>query len=125
MKYLFITARILGVYFGLACWLGVLWFYEELSRETVYLGNLVGGALVVAASLPRSMMSGIVSRGLGIVICLSGIVAQWILIRNYLDTFSQPEGSKLFFEGLIIFALVVMAIEFAFLKYFAKPPEPS
>ena len=125
MKSLFITARTLGVFFGLVCWLGVLWFYEELSRETVYLGNLVGGALVVAASLPRSLMSGIVSRGLGIVMCLSGIIAQWILTQNYLSKFSQPEWDKLFFEGLIIFALAVMAIEFALLKHFAKPSESS
>ena len=121
MKYLFITIRLLAVWFGLVSFLGVLWFYGELPAERVLFGNLVGGALVVAASLPRSLMSGIVSRGLGIVICLSGIVAQGRLIQNYFDTFSQPEWSKLILEGLIILTLTVMAIELALLKHFTEP----
>jgi hypothetical protein len=125
MKSLFITVRVLGVWLGLASLLGVLWFYGELPRETVYFGNLTGGALVVAASLPRRIMSRIIFRGLGIVICLSGIVAQGILIQNHLNSFSQPERVKLFFEGFIIFALAVMAIEFALLKHFSKPREPE
>ena len=126
MNHVFTTARILAVFFGLSSFLGFLWFYGQLSHETVYLGLVAGGSMLAAASLPRKFLKSKGTRTLGIVLCLLGIVAQWMLVQDYPGMFTQEEIDLVVILFIPIFALAVMAIEFTLLlKHFAQPREPG
>ena len=125
MKHVFTTARILAVFFGLSSFLGVLWFNGQLSDKTMYLGLVAGGTMLAASSLPRKLLKGRGARILGIVLCLAGIVAQWMLVLDYPGLFTQEEIDLVIILFLPIFALAIMAIEFTLLKHFTQPREPS